>query len=190
MFYGHGLTRALKDANARPEGATVFGYYVNDPERYGVVSFDDAGKVSSLEEKPTQPKSNYAVVGLYFYDNNAVDFARDLKPSPRGELEITDLNNIYLEKKMLNVEILSRGTAWLDMGTHQSLLQASNFIETIESRQGLKIACPEEIAFRHGWISAEQVEQAAHRLKKSTYGQYLLRILNQSDFIPAGGARS
>ncbi len=188
VFYGHGLTHALEQAAGRAEGATVFGYYVRDPERYGVVEFDEQGGVVSLEEKPTQPKSNHAVVGLYFYDENAVAFSRTLKPSARGELEITDLNKIYLEKKMLKVEALGRGTAWLDMGTHQSLLQASNFIETIESRQGLKIACPEEIGFRRGWIGAAEVEKAAEELKKSTYGEYLKTVLKQGKGIP-GGAR-
>jgi glucose-1-phosphate thymidylyltransferase len=186
VFYGHGLTGALAAAAARTEGATVFGYYVSDPERYGVVSFDDAGEVVSLEEKPKKPKSNYAVVGLYFYDKDVCAYARDLKPSPRGELEITDLNNVYLSKKMLRVEALGRGTAWLDMGTHQSLLQASNFIETIETRQGLKVACPEEIAYHRGWIDAAQVERMAHALQKSGYGQYLRMILEQGKNIPGG----
>lgn len=187
VFYGHGLTGALASAAARAEGATVFGYYVSDPERYGVVSFDERGDVVSLEEKPKKPRSNYAVVGLYFYDKDVCALARSLKPSPRGELEITDLNNLYLSKKMLRVETLGRGTAWLDMGTHQSLLQASNFIETIETRQGLKVACPEEIAYHRGWISAEQVERMAHALHKSGYGQYLKMILAQGKNIPGGG---
>ena len=187
VFYGHGLTNALEHACARSEGATVFGYYVSDPERYGVVEFNDKGGVVSLEEKPKKPKSNYAVVGLYFYDENVCAFAKDLKPSERGELEITDLNSVYLKRNMLRVEPLGRGTAWLDMGTHQSLLQASNFIETIEARQGLKIACPEEIAYRKGWISAEQVDRIAEELKKSTYGQYLKLVLSQGKNIPGGG---
>ena len=187
VFYGHGLTESLEIVSARKEGATVFGYYVSDPERYGVVEFDQNGEVVSLEEKPLKPRSNYAVVGLYFYDENVCSYAKGLKPSARGELEITDLNAIYLKKKMLHVEALGRGTAWLDMGTHQSLLQASNFIETIEARQGLKIACPEEIAFRRGWITAEQVERVAESLKKSTYGQYLKTILAQGRNIPGGG---
>jgi glucose-1-phosphate thymidylyltransferase len=187
VFYGHGLTKSLEIAAARTEGATVFGYYVSDPERYGVVEFDSQWGVVSLEEKPKKPKSNYAVVGLYFYDNNVCAYARDLKPSPRGELEITDLNCVYLDKKMLRVEPLGRGTAWLDMGTHQSLLQASNFIETIEARQGLKVACPEEIAYHRGWITAEQVDRIAEELKKSGYGQYLKTILAQGKSIPGSG---
>jgi glucose-1-phosphate thymidylyltransferase len=186
VFYGQGLTGALSSAAARTEGATVFGYYVSDPERYGVVSFDDQGEVVSLEEKPKNPKSNYAVVGLYFYDSDVCAYAKELKPSERGELEITDLNSVYLRKKTLRVEPLGRGTAWLDMGTHQSLLQAANFIETIETRQGLKIACPEEIAYQRGWIDAEQVERMAHALRKNGYGQYLKMILTQGKSIPRG----
>jgi glucose-1-phosphate thymidylyltransferase len=179
IFYGHGLTELLQGAAVRTEGATVFGYYVRDPERYGVVAFDAARRAISIEEKPAQPKSNYAVTGLYFYDNQVVDIAADLRPSARGELEITDVNRIYLERGQLNVEILGRGYAWLDTGTHESLLQASNFIETIEQRQGLKIACPEEVAFHHGWIDADRIVELAAPLRKNAYGQYLLSLLEQ-----------
>lgn len=179
IFYGHDFEKLLGNASARPEGATVFAYHVHDPERYGVAEFDANGKVLSLEEKPATPKSNYAVTGLYFYDNQVVDMARELKPSPRGELEITDLNRLYLEHGALNVEIMGRGYAWLDTGTHDSLLQASQFIATLEQRQGLKVACPEEIAWRQGWIDAAHVESLAQPLLKNGYGQYLLRILKE-----------
>jgi glucose-1-phosphate thymidylyltransferase len=180
IFYGHGLTDLLCNAAARQEGATVFGYYVNDPERFGVVEFDKEGKAVSIEEKPEVPKSNYAVTGLYFYDNRVIDIAKSIKPSPRGELEITDVNQVYLEMGALNVELLGRGYAWLDTGTHESLLEASQFIETIEKRQTLKIACLEEIAFRMGYISKEKLLELAEPLKKNQYGQYLLKIASQS----------
>ena len=177
IFYGHGLIRKLRDAAARAKGATVFAYHVPDPERYGVVGFGKDGRADSLEEKPQQPKSNYAVTGLYFYDERVTELAANLKPSARGELEITDLNRIYLERGQLNVETLGRGFAWLDTGTHDSLLQASNFIQTIEERQGLKISCPEEIAWSQGWISSEQLIAQAEPLRKSNYGEYLLKLL-------------
>lgn len=179
IFYGHDFHRLLSKAMARAEGATVFAYHVQDPERYGVVDFDSGGKVRSLEEKPTQPKSSYAVTGLYFYDRQVVDRAKSLKPSRRGELEITDLNRLYLEQGQLNVEVMGRGYAWLDTGTHESLLDASQFIATLENRQGLKVACPEEIAYRQQWIDAAQLEQLAQPLTKNGYGQYLLRVLNE-----------
>jgi glucose-1-phosphate thymidylyltransferase len=178
IFYGHSLTEHLRRAAAQESGATVFAYWVADPERYGVVEFDQDGKAVSIEEKPKNPKSNYAVTGLYFYDNDVVDIAASLKPSARGELEITDVNRVYLEKGMLNVEILGRGYAWLDTGTHESLLEAANFIETIQKRQGLMVACPEEIAYRMGYISADALAALADPLKKNGYGQYLLNILN------------
>jgi glucose-1-phosphate thymidylyltransferase len=177
IFYGHDFHNLLANARQRSEGATVFAYHVHDPERYGVAEFDAHGKVLSLEEKPQQPKSNYAVTGLYFYDSHVVELAKSLKPSPRGELEITDLNRLYLEQGKLDVEIMGRGYAWLDTGTHESLLEASQFIATLERRQGLKVACPEEIAWRHGWIDAEQVKRLAQPLAKNGYGQYLLRLL-------------
>ena len=182
IFYGHEMTEDLIAASQQPTGATVFAYRVQDPERYGVVEFDAAGKAISLEEKPSQPKSHYAVTGLYFYDQQVVDIARSLKPSPRGELEITDVNRHYLEAGALNVSIMGRGHAWLDTGTHESLLEASLFIETIEKRQGLKIACPEEIAYRQRYITAEQVAKLAEPLKKNAYGQYLLNMLNDKVF--------
>jgi glucose-1-phosphate thymidylyltransferase len=177
IFYGHDLHMQLEQATAREHGATVFAYHVQDPERYGVVDFDKNGRATSLEEKPLTPKSNYAVTGLYFYDNQVADIAANLKPSARGELEITDLNRIYLERNILNVEIMGRGYAWLDTGTHESMIDASNFIQTIEQRQGLKVACPEEIAYRKGFIGADQVERLAQPLAKNGYGQYLLRML-------------
>lgn len=176
IFYGHGLTDVLKRAASREHGATVFGYYVHDPERYGVAEFDTTGKVIGLEEKPPQPKSNYAVTGLYFYDGRACDYAAQLKPSPRGELEITDLNRCYLDDGSLMLEKLGRGYAWLDTGTHESLVEASNYIETIENRQGLKVCCPEEIAFSQGWIDADQLRTLAKPLAKNGYGRYLLQI--------------
>ena len=179
IFYGHDFHRLLDNAMARTEGATVFAYHVQNPERYGVVDFDSDSKARSLEEKPKQPKSNYAVTGLYFYDQQVVDLAKSLKPSPRGELEITDLNSIYLEQGQLNVEIMGRGYAWLDTGTHESLLDASQFIATLENRQGLKVACPEEIAYRQQWIDAAQLEKLAQPLTKNGYGQYLLRLLKE-----------
>ena len=177
IFYGHGLPEQLKAAARRDSGATVFAYRVRDPERYGVVSCDAAGRAVSLEEKPARPKSNYAVTGLYFYDPQVIDLAAQLRPSARGELEITDLNRLYLERGALSVELLGRGVAWLDTGTHESLIQASMFIEAIEARQGLKVCCPEEIAFRSGFIDAAQLERLAAPLAKSGYGTYLLEIL-------------
>jgi glucose-1-phosphate thymidylyltransferase len=179
IFYGHDLHVLLEKAMVRTQGATVFAYHVQDPERYGVVAFDAKGRATSLEEKPASPKSQYAVTGLYFYDNQVIDIAANLKPSARGELEITDLNRIYLERNQLNVEIMGRGYAWLDTGTHESLIEASNFIQTIEHRQGLKVACPEEIAYRKGFINAEQLEKLAHPLAKNGYGQYLQRLLKE-----------
>jgi len=181
IFYGHDLTKTLRAATRNSAGATVFAYPVNDPERYGVVEFDDAGKALSLEEKPKQPKSKYAVTGLYFYDERVVDIASSLKPSARGELEITDVNKAYLKLKKLNVVVMGRGTAWLDTGTPEALMEASLFIQTLENRQGLMIACPEEIAFRYGYIKAEQLEVAAQSMKNS-YGKYLLQILRERVF--------
>ena len=177
IFYGHGLTELLERANARDDGATVFGYWVRDPERYGVAEFDADGKVVGLEEKPAQPKSSYAVTGLYFYDGRASDFAASLKPSPRGELEITDLNRCYLDAGALHLEKMGRGFAWLDTGTHESLVEASTYIETIEKRQGLRVCCPEEIAYFNGWIDAGQLRDLAQPLSKNGYGQYLLTLL-------------
>ena len=179
IFYGHGFTGMLRRADQRAEGATIFGYWVNDPERYGVAEFDQDGRVVGIEEKPAKPRSNYAVTGLYFYDGMASEYASELKPSPRGELEITDLNRRYLEAGALHLEPLGRGHAWLDTGTHQSLLEASNFIETIEARQGLRVCCPEEIAFGNGWIDAAQVEKLAAPLAKNGYGQYLLSLASR-----------
>lgn len=182
IFYGHDFHRILNSAMQREEGASVFAYHVQDPERYGVAEFDENSKVLSLEEKPLQPKSNYAVTGLYFYDSNAVEFAKRLSPSVRGELEITDLNRIYLDQGLLNVEIMGRGYAWLDTGTHESLLEASQFIATLENRQGLKVSCPEEIAFRQKWIDASQLQLLADRLSKNGYGAYLQQILKETVF--------
>lgn len=177
IFYGHGMDKLLDNAMQQEKGATVFGYYVKDPERYGVVDFDDDGRAVDLEEKPENPKSNYAVTGLYFYDNDVIEIAKTIKPSPRGELEITDVNKAYMERGDLNVQIMGRGYAWLDTGTHASLLQASNYIQVMEERQGLKIACPEEIAFFKGFIDAKQVEALASHLLKSGYGEYLMGLI-------------
>ncbi len=179
IFYGHDFNELLGNAMTRERGATVFAYHVQDPERYGVAEFDKENKVLSLEEKPATPKSNYAVTGLYFYDKDVVTLAKGLKPSARGELEITDLNRLYLEKEKLNVEIMGRGYAWLDTGTHDSLLDASQFIATLENRQGLKVSCPEEISYRRGWINASQLEKLAAPLSKNGYGQYLQRVLKE-----------
>ncbi|PJZ45480.1 glucose-1-phosphate thymidylyltransferase RfbA [Leptospira brenneri] len=180
IFFGHGMEDQLNAAVHKKNGATVFAYHVNDPERYGVVEFDKDRKAVSIEEKPAKPKSSYAVTGLYFYDANVVEYAKQVKPSKRGELEITDLNKIYLEKGILDVQLMGRGYAWLDTGTHESLLEASTFVETVERRQGLKIACPEEIAYRKGYISRGELEKLAEPLKKNGYGQYLIRILNET----------
>ncbi|PKO27644.1 MAG: glucose-1-phosphate thymidylyltransferase [Betaproteobacteria bacterium HGW-Betaproteobacteria-5] len=182
IFYGHEFANDLAAAGSQTSGATVFAYHVHDPERYGVVEFDAAGQAISLEEKPKVPKSNYAVTGLYFYDNQVLDISRDLKPSPRGELEITDVNRIYLERRQLNVQVMGRGHAWLDTGTHESLLDASQFIATIEKRQGLKVACPEEIAYRKGWVDAGQLEKLAQPMIKNLYGQYLMSVLKERVF--------
>ena len=179
IFYGHGMDKLLENAIQKEKGATVFGYYVKDPERYGVIDFDKNGNAIDLEEKPENPKSNYVVTGLYFYDNDVIEIAKNIKPSHRGELEITDVNKVYLERGDLNVELMGRGYTWLDMGTHASLLQASNFIQVMEERQGLKISCPEEIAFMKGFIDAAQVEKLANHLLKSGYGQYLMSLLKQ-----------
>jgi glucose-1-phosphate thymidylyltransferase len=180
VYYGHDLADMMRDADNNKEGATVFAYPVSDPERYGVVAFDENGKALSIEEKPLKPKSRYAITGLYFYDNQVVEIARNLKPSARGELEITDVNQAYLDNGQLNVQVMGRGMAWLDTGTHDSLLDASMFIQTLEQRQGLKVMCPEEIAFRMGYIDAEQLEQLAQPLLKSGYGKYLLNIINET----------
>ena len=179
IFYGQNFSENLRSAMSQTSGATVFGYHVSDPERFGVVEFDDAGCALSIEEKPARPKSNYAVTGLYFYDNQVVDIAKRIKPSSRGELEITDVNQSYLQQKSLNVQMLGRGFAWLDTGTHESLLEASHFVHTIEHRQGLKIACLEEIAFSRGWITPEKLSEQAERFKKTGYGQYLTKLLNE-----------
>lgn len=179
IYHGHELHRLLQRAGERTEGSTVFAYHVQDPERYGVAEFDANGKVLSLEEKPTQPKSNYAVTGLYFYDERVVELAKQVKPSPRGELEITDLNTMYLAQGKLNVELMGRGYAWLDTGTHDSLLEAGQFIATLQQRQGLKVACPEEIAYRQKWIDAAQLEKLGKSLAKNGYGQYLLQVLKE-----------
>jgi glucose-1-phosphate thymidylyltransferase len=180
IFYGHDLVKLLSSANQRTTGATVFAYHVHDPERYGVAEFDANGRVLSLEEKPTQPKSNFAVTGLYFYDEQVVELAKGLEPSKRGELEITDLNRLYLQQNQLHVETMGRGYAWLDTGTHDSLLEASQFIATLEKRQGLKVASPEEVAYRAGWISAAQLEKLAAPLLKNGYGQYLMGLLKET----------
>ena len=179
IFYGYGFSGMLRDAAQRKSGATVFGYHVNDPERFGVVEFDGSGKAISIEEKPAAPKSNYAVTGLYFYDNSVVEIAKQVKPSHRGELEITDVNNAYLQRGDLHVSLLGRGFAWLDTGTHDSLMEASYFVHTIEARQGLKVACLEEIAYHQGWLGAEQLARQAEALSKTGYGQYLQRLLTQ-----------
>jgi glucose-1-phosphate thymidylyltransferase len=183
IFYGHDFVTLISRAHQSQRGATVFAYYVSDPERYGVVEFDLQNKVLSIEEKPLNPKSNYAVTGLYFYDSQVIDYAKSLKPSARGELEITDLNCLYMEKGELEVEIMGRGFAWLDTGTQDSLLQAGQFVQTIEQRQGLKIACPEEIAFNRGYITAEQLEKLAHPLMKNEYGRYLMRLVEQKRIL-------
>lgn len=183
IFYGHGLPESLAAAQAQPDGATVFGYHVRDPQRYGVVEFDGQGNVLSLEEKPARPRSNYAVTGLYFYDNDVLDIARQLKPSARGELEITDVNAAYLARGKLNVQLLGRGAAWLDTGTHEALVQATNFVEVVENRQGLKICCPEEIAWRQGFIDDAQLDRLAAALGKSSYGQYLKDLLRQGEVV-------
>ncbi len=180
IFFGHDLNQILSNAGQREDGATIFTYHVKDPQRYGIAEFDDKKSVIAIEEKPSVPKSNYAITGLYFYDRNVVELAKSLKPSKRGELEITDLNQLYLNQKKLYVELMGRGYAWLDAGTHESLLEASQFIATLENRQGLKIACPEEISFRNGWINASELEKLAELLGKNQYGQYLIRILKEN----------
>ena len=182
IYYGHDFETQLREASERTSGSTVFAYHVHDPERYGVVDFDAQRRAVSIEEKPLAPKSNYAVTGLYFYDSQVCDIAAGIAPSPRGELEITDVNRVYLERGELNVELMGRGMAWLDTGTHESLLEAGQFIATIENRQGLKVACPEEIAYRKGYIDAAKLEQLAQPLKKNAYGQYLLRLLDDKIF--------
>jgi glucose-1-phosphate thymidylyltransferase len=182
IYYGHDFEPQLRVANQNQHGATVFAYHVNDPERYGVVEFDTNKQAISIEEKPAKPKSNYAVTGLYFYDQQVIEIASQIQPSPRGELEITDVNNVYLQRKQLHVALMGRGMAWLDTGTHESLLEAGQFIATIERRQGLKVACPEEIAYRRGYIDAIQLEKLAAPLKKNEYGQYLLRLLDNKEF--------
>jgi glucose-1-phosphate thymidylyltransferase len=184
IFYGHELVEQLNSANDRVAGATIFAYHVTDPERYGVVEFDKEYKAISIEEKPLKPRSNYAVTGLYFYDNQVCDIAASIKPSARGELEITDVNRAYLNQNTLSVEIMGRGFAWLDTGTHDSLLDAAGFIATLQKRQGLMVACPEEIAYRQGWINAEAVQKVADQLKKNSYGQYLIKILNELNASP------
>ena len=183
IFHGHGLAETLQEAAARTEGATVFGYYVQDPERYGVVEFNSAGQAISIEEKPLKPRSNYAVTGLYFYDNQVVEIAKNVKPSARGELEITDVNNVYLQRQQLRVERMGRGCAWLDTGTHDSLLDASIFMRVLEIRQGQKVACPEETAYRMGFITAEQLRELAKPLVKSGYGAYLQRIADEENWV-------
>ncbi|WP_417315591.1 glucose-1-phosphate thymidylyltransferase RfbA [Cycloclasticus pugetii] len=180
IFYGHGFTQMLRTAVARHQGATVFGYQVKDPERFGVVEFDTSKRAISIEEKPLKPKSHFAVTGLYFYDNKVINIAKDVKPSARGELEITSINQAYMERGELHVELLGRGFAWLDTGTHESLLEAGLFVETIEKRQGYKIACLEEISFNQGWLSRERLEKQAHKLKKNSYGQYLAALINDN----------
>jgi glucose-1-phosphate thymidylyltransferase len=179
IFYGHGLITALREAESDQEGATIFGYYVRDPQRYGVIEFNKTGQVLSIEEKPAEPKSNYAAVGLYYYDSQITDIAAQIKPSARGELEITDVNRAYLQQDKLKAKLLGRGIAWLDTGTHDSMLQAGNFVQTVQQRQGQMISCPEEIAFREGWISAEQVLKMADPLKKNHYGDYLIRLVKE-----------
>lgn len=179
IYYGQGFSEKLKRASVQQAGATVFGYYVNDPERFGVVEFDNSGKALSIEEKPEKPKSNYAVTGLYFYDNQVVEIAKNIKPSHRGELEITDVNNVYLQQGELNVELLGRGFAWLDTGTHDSLIEASQFVQTIEHRQGLKVACLEEIAFNNGWITVDELKERGEFFRKTGYGQYLLKLYQE-----------